>query len=1034
MKQLSFSNPLKRYQTHVTGLKLFTRFLTNLLFAFLLLISWKIVQAQSTNDNALPAMRWRLVGPLRAGWASSAVGIAEKPNTFYFGAVAGGVWKTDNAGRTWQPLMQHETSASVGALDVSVSNPDILYVGTGQVTMRYDVVSGDGVYRSDDGGKTWENIGLTETRHIGRILIDPKNPDRVLVAAMGHAFDANPERGVYLTNDGGKNWQHVLSVNDETGAVDLAWDPEHPSVVYVALWQFRQHPWLDYFQPQEGPGSGIYKSKDGGEHWQRLSGKGLPPAPLGRVGLATPRGGSGKTVYATVASSKGGGFYRSDDSGETWKLLNKDAELSSDYFCRVTVAPDNPDVVYVMARSIHRSDDGGHTFTITKGSPGGDDYHFLWINPSHPDHMITAADQGTVVSVDGGKTWSSWYNQPTGQFYHIAADDQFPYKIYSGQQDNGTVKITNRGPYGVVEERDWRPVGGDERDYEVPKPGDPNIVFGSGLGGYISRANQVTHQVANVSPWPVSSYGAKLNTVRYRYTWITPLAFSPLGKHALYFGAQVLFRSLDDGDHWETVSPDLSRKKSDAKNCANPSLDEALDCGYGVIYTIAPSPLSEGVIWVGTDDGLIHLTTDGGETWQNVTPETISPWGRIDAIAPSPFSVHAAYAAVDLHRTGKFTPIILKTKDDGKSWQSITTGLPADQFVFSVRTDPVREGLLYAATNRSVFVSFDDGGKWQSLAFNLPTTSVRDLLVHQGDLIAGTQGRGIWVLDDLAPLREMRPGLASEPVHLFHPTPALRLRNENHDTPPPPSTPLGQNPPTGAVIDYWLKEAAPKPVALIVRDSSGQVVRTFSSADKPEALTANRYFQLGWVAKEMQLSQEAGMHRFIWDLRYPRPAALAYNYKIAAVWHDGTPIDPRGALVLPGHYTVSLKVGGKEYTQPLSVKLDPRVHVQPEALQQQLELAQTISALLNKVVTTYHAADQMLKTKKKTGAPEADINSLTTLTTKGHPSLASVAGVLANLVNVVQMADAAPTQGQRAAFTHYKEQFNGLLKQWEKIK
>ena len=437
-------------------------FLCSLLIASL---SWQTVLSQSTGDQNLPALRWRLVGPLRAGWASSAVGIADRPNTFYFGAVAGGVWKTVNAGRSWQPLMQQEAAASIGALDLAPSDPNVLYAGTGQVTMRYDVASGNGVYRTGDGGETWHHLGLDETRHIGRILIDPKDADRVLVAALGHAFDANPERGVYLTKDGGKSWQQVLFVNDETGAVDLAWDAEHPAVVYAALWQFRQHPWLDYFQPQEGPGSAIYKSTDGGEHWRKLPGKGLPAGPLGRVGLATPRGGSGKTVYATVAASKGAGFYRSDDGGESWSLLNSDSELSSDYFCRITVAPDNPEVVYVMGRSIHRSDDGGHNFTISKGSPGGDDYHLLWINPKHPDHMITAADQGTVVSVDDGQTWSSWYNQPTGQFYHLAADDQFPYHIYSGQQDNGTVHIVSRGPYGVIEERDWHPVGGDERDY-----------------------------------------------------------------------------------------------------------------------------------------------------------------------------------------------------------------------------------------------------------------------------------------------------------------------------------------------------------------------------------------------------------------------------------------------------------------------------------------------------------------------------------------------------------------------------------------
>ncbi len=1008
-----------------------TAFLCMLLMFGVFFVDSSIV-AQTNDAVILPELRWRLVGPFRGGWASVAVGIPEKPNTFYFGAVAGGVWKTENAGRTWQPLMQHEAAASIGAMDIAPSQPNIIYVGTGQVTMRYDVVSGNGVYRSDDGGKTWIHLGLAETRHIGRILVDPGDPDRVLVAAMGHAFDANPERGIYLTENGGKSWRQVLFVDENTGAVDFARDPQHPTVVYAALWQFRQHPWLDYFQPQEGPGSGIYKSEDGGETWEKLSGKGLPEGPLGRVGLATPRGGGGKTVYAAVAASKGGGFYRSDDSGQTWTLINRDPELSSDYFCRVTVAPDNPEVVYVMARSIHRSDDGGHHFSIIKGSPGGDDYHFLWINPLHPDHMITASDQGTVVTVDGGKSWSSWYNQPTGQFYHLAADDQFPYKIYSGQQDNGTVQILSRGPYGVIEERDWHPVGGDERDYEVPKPGEPNIVLGSGLGGYVSRANQETRQVANVSPWPVSSYGAKLNTVRYRYTWITPLSFSPVGKHALYFGAQVLFRSYDDGDHWEVISPDLSAKKPDASNCDDPNLEEARDCGYGVIYSIAPSPLDEEVIWVGTDDGLIHVTRDGGEHWQNVTPPQVPHWGRINTIAPSPFSVRGAYAAVDAHRTGKYAPLVIKTADGGKSWQTIISGLPEDQFVFAVRADPQRPGLLYAATNRSVFVSLDDGAHWQSLAFNLPTASVRDLLVHHGDLLAGTQGRGIWALDVLAPLRHLPADLADRPAYLFPPANTWRLRsNENHDTPPPPSTPLGQNPPAGAVIDYWLKDDAAGAVTLTIRDAAGELVRRFSSSDPPESLTVNQYFQSGWIKKDKQLSAQAGTHRFIWDLRYPRPKALTYNYQIAAVWHDGTLIAPEGALVLPGKYTVTLTVDGKEYHQPLTVKMDPRVQISDDALKKQLALARDVTATLAEVVRTYNEIKSIQKTRQQENPGDALNDSLKILTTGGHPNLAAVAGVLGNLVTAVQSADAAPTQGQYAVFKKYRQEYAGLLARWQ---
>jgi len=992
----------------------------------------KPVTASPIPESAYAGMNWRLVGPYRAGWGTAAEGIPGKPDTYYFGSAGGGVWKTTDAGRTWRALMQHETASSIGALAIAPSNSNIIYVGTGQVTMRYDIMAGEGVFRSDDGGEMWTNIGLTETRHIGRILVDPTDANRVLVAAMGHAFDANPERGVYLTTDGGKNWRKVLFVDDNTGAVDLAWDPEHPAVVYAAMWQMRLHPWLDYFQPQAGPGSGIYKSEDGGEHWKRIPGKGLPSGELGRIGMAVAWGSAGQKVYATVIAPKGkNGLYRSDDSAKTWQLVNDDRELVDVYFSRITVMPKNPDDVFVMGRSIHRSNDGGKHFTVFKGSPGGDDYHFMWINPADTTHMITAADQGTVVTINGGASWSSWYNQPTGQFYHLAADDQFPYRIYSGQQDNGTVSILSRGPYGVIEERDWHPTGGSERDYMVPKPGDPNIVFGSGLGGYLSRANQVTRQVANISPWPVSSYGARLTDVRYRYTWITPLAFSPFPPYAMYLGSQVLFRSLDDGDHWDVVSPDLSGKSKSGEDCQDPDLAKAKECGYGVIYTIAPSPVSKDMIWVGTDDGLIRLTTDNCAHWQNLTPDVIPLWGRITTIAPSPFSENTAYVAVDLHRIDLFNPLVLKTDDAGKSWRKITDGLPANEYVCVVRADPERQGLLYAGTNRGVYVSFDDGAHWQPLSLNFPTAWVRDLLVHKGDLIAATQGRGIWILDDLQPLREMSAENADSPAYLFRPANAWRLRaDENHDTPPPPSTPLGQNPPTGAIIDYWLKNSSQNEVVITITDSLGKVVRRFSSNEKPEDLPANRYFQKGWLGMPEHLETGAGMHRFVWDLRYPRPPALRYSYSIAAVWQEGTPLRPEGPLVLPGSYTVTLSVGENQFSQPLVVKLDPRVRVSENALRSQLTLAQSVDSTLRRAVTAHREIMRVLD-EKKADFSESLTDSLTGLVNGGKPSLSSVANVLSGLSSAVISADAAPTQGQSAVFDEYRRQLDILLKRWQ---
>ena len=984
---------------------------------------------QKISEKTYSAMNWRLVGPYRAGWATMGVGIPDSPDVFYFGGAGGGVWKSSDAGETWQGLMQHKGASAVGAIAVSLSNPNVIYVGTGQVALRYDMLSGDGVYKSVDGGGSWKNVGLMDSHHIGQILIDPNNHQRVLVAALGHVFADNHERGIFLTTDGGDNWKQVLFVNDETGAVDLSEDPLHPSVIYAALWQMHMHPWLDYYDPETSVNSGIYKSDDGGEHWQKLSGGGLPEGPLGRIGLAVAQGSSGNIVYASIiASAKGkSGLYRSNDAGKNWLFVNNDGSLASSYFSRVTVDPNNADVVYVMGRSISRSEDGGKHFSFFRGAPGGDDYHYLWINPKYPSHMITSSDQGAIVTVNNGQSWSNWYNQPTGQFYHIEVDDQFPYKIYSGQQDNGTVGILSRGPYGVIEDRDWHPVGGDERDYDIPKPGNPNMVFGSGLGGPVSRFDDVTRQSANVSPWTISSYGDRPDNVKYRFTWITPLVFSHIKPYPLYFGAQVLFKSSDDGDHWQVVSPDLSGAKSIAKKNDNPDLAQAKDDGYGVIFSIAPSPISSQVMWIGTDDGLIQLSTDGEKHWRNVTPPSIPLWSRIDAISPSPFSIHSAYASVNTHRTGKSFPLILKTNDDGKNWQIISNGLPKDEYVNVVRTDIKHKGLLFAGTNRSIYVSFNDGDNWLPLTLNFPTTSVRDLVVHDNDLIACTQGRGIWILDDIAPLREISASLENESVHLFEPSQAWRTRgNENRDTPYPPSTPLGQNPPDGAIIDYWLKNDANGTLTLTIKDSQGNIVKEYSSEVKSKTLPSNRYFQKGWVGSQELLSASSGMHRFIWDLRYSRPNSLLYHFSIAGVWDEGTPLVPQGPLVLPGKYSVTLAVDGKVYSKSFLVKIDPRVHVSQHDLAEQLDFLQSINKMLNKAVSIHDEINNDVKGNKE-GASSAKSDSLKALLNGKGFNFTSVAGGLSGLSSTVEQADVAPTQGQQNVFAYYKSQFDDLM-------
>ena len=891
-------------------------------------------------------LHWRQLGPFRGGWATMVEGVASQPDTFYFAAAGGGLWRTRDAGRTWDPLFQHGPAASVGALAVAPSDPNVIYIGTGQPEPRYDVAAGLGVYRSSDGGATWTDLGLHDTRYIGRIWVDPHDPNTVLVGAQGHFFGPSQDRGLYRSTDGGRTWTHVLKLGDQTGVVDIAADPADPHVLFASAWEARQYPWQSYFTPVSGPGSAIYTSLDGGATWSRVQGGGWPTGSLGRIGLAVAHTAQGVRVYAAVDAAKASGLYRSDDGGAHWSRVNDEDAFTTWYASRLTVAPDDPDTVYTVGQSIRRCDRGGAHCEIIKGAPGGDDYHHVWINPRQPDHMITGSDQGAVVSVDGGRTWSSWYNQPTGQFYHLAADNRFPYWVYSGQQDSGTVGIASRSDYGAISFRDWRPVGGDERDYDIPDPADPLIVYGSGLGGRVTRWDGHTGQVQNISPWPVSSYGKRPTLGRYHYLWVTPLVASRTGPPALYLGAQVLFRSTDQGRSWTTVSPDLTGKTANATGCdGDVSLQAAKPCGYGAISAVEPSPRHAGEIWVGTDDGLIQLTRDGGATWTDVTPPSIPLWAKIATLDVSALQDGVAYAVIDGQRLDDFQPHVLRTRDYGRTWTPITAGLPPDHFASVVRADPVRPGLLYGGTDAGVYVSFDDGDHWGPLQQDLPTAWVRDLLVHDGDLIAATQGRAIWVLDDLSPLRQITPAIGAQPAHLFAPAPALRVRaDENKDTPLPPETPLGENPPAGAVIDYWLGAGPRGPVVLEIRDAAGRTVARFASNDRPVRPDADRYFARGWTRPPEALATAPGLNRFVWNLRYPRPDAIRYAYSIAAVWGRDTPVAPLGPYVLPGEYQVLLSVDGRTYTAALSVRQDPRTNAPTADLQASLGLSQRVGA------------------------------------------------------------------------------------------
>src|SRR2546426_8664838 len=671
--------------------------------------------AQSIPASAYRALRWRLIGPHRGGRVLAVAGLPGDPATFYFGAVDGGVWRTTNAGVTWEPLFDRQQIASVGALAMAPSDPKVIYVGTGEASIRSDITFGAGVYKSTDGGEHWQLMGLEDTRHIGKILIDPRNPDVVLVAALGHAYGPNADGGVFRSTDGGRTWTKVLYKDPDTGAMDLAADPSDPQVVYAALWQARRTPWEQY-QPEEGPGSGLYRSNDGGATWTALTGHGLPLGPFGRIGLAVGRGSQGSRVYALIGARQGPGLYGSDDGGATWQLAGGDPRITSRnwYFCRVSVDPQNPDVVYVPNVSLLKSADGGRTFTVLKGQPGGDDYHELWIDPRSSSHMIVGSDQGAVVSLDGGRTWSSWYNQPTAQFYHVATDNAFPYRVYGAQQDAGTAGIASRSDYGLITFRDWTPVGAGESGYIAPDPANPDIVYGGDTYGGVHRFDRTTGQSQDISPWPISSFGLPMPQRKYRFTWTSPLVFDRLDSHLLYLGAQVLLSTRDGGLHWSAIRPDLTgaaARRGGAgghRDTAPGSVANAAGRGYGVIYTIASSPRQAGRIWVGSDDGLIHVTTDGGQHWRNVTPEGLPTWSMISLIDASPFDTAIAYAAVDRHRLDDFAPYVYPTPDGGRHWARIDQGLAPQAYVQAVRAGPAPAGLLYAGTETRVCGSFAD--------------------------------------------------------------------------------------------------------------------------------------------------------------------------------------------------------------------------------------------------------------------------------------------------------------------------------------
>jgi photosystem II stability/assembly factor-like uncharacterized protein len=987
-------------------------------------------------------MRWRSIGPFRGGRSLAVTGVRGQPDVYYFGSVGGGVWKTNDAGRTWNPIFDGQPVGSIGAIAVAPSNANVIYVGSGEADMRSSISYGNGMYKSTDAGKTWAQIGLEDSRQIARILVDPDDSEKVFAAALGHAYGPNKERGVFRSNDGGKTWQQILFKDENTGAIDLAMEPGNSKNMYAALLQTRRPPWSVY-PPSKGPGTGLYRSRDGGDHWEQLTGHGLPSEELGRMGIAFAPSNP-KRIYL-IADAKEGGLYRSDDGGENWTRVSKDVRIWGRgwYFCEVSVDSKDPETVYVPNTSTYRSRDAGKTFTAIKGAPGGDDYHQLWIDPDNPLRMVLGCDQGVIVTRNGGETWSSWYNQPTGQFYHVATDNRFPYWVYGAQQDSGSAATPSRSNYRALNFHDWRPMeAGGESDYVAPDPLNPEIIY----GGSVARQDFHNEEVQQIPP-------TLMHPGDYRRTWTLPLVFSEIDPHVLYFSAQVLFRTADGGSSWQKISPDLTREDPGvpANLDAATAADAPASKRRGVIYTIAPSPTRAGEIWVGTDDGLIQLTRDEGKTWNDVTPKELTPWSKVTHIAASRFDAGKAYAAVDRHRLEDLQAYLYRTKDFGKTWQRVSNGIPEGSFLNCMREDTKVAGLLYACTEKGVYVSFDDGDNWQPLQFNLPTTSVRDLVVHGDDLVIATFGRSFWVLDDVTPLRQWSSKVTSAEAWLFEPEAAYRVRpGSDEGTPIPFDEPQAENPPTGAVLDYYLKEKQTEAVQLEIFDAAGKSVRRFASTDEapktnPDELDIPMY----WVHDAEPLSAEAGTHRFVWDLRYAFAGPRRRSRRGGG-----------GPIAVPGRYTVKLTAAGKTISVPLVVKMDPRVKTSAADLERQFQLATKLATYVGEFSAVVTRADDLQKqiaarSKEAAGNAEA-LSALAELEKKvgavagsgagggfgffgfavpgDQPaSLRQVSTALGALLGIVEGADAAPSADAAAASEKWEAAGKATLSRWDSI-
>ncbi len=1003
----------------------------------LLFISYSLV-AQSVDTSLLSGLEWRSIGPYRGGRTVGAAGVPNQPNIFYIGANNGGVWKTTDYGRTWFPIFDKESTGSIGTISVSVSNPDIIYVGSGEGLHRPDLSTGNGIYKSTDAGKTWIHLGLQDGQQIPKIAVDQKNPERLFVAVLGHPYGPNKERGIYRSEDGGQSFEKVLYIDENTGGDDVEIDPNNPNIIYATLWESREGPWEN--GAFNGTKGGIYKSLDGGKTWKKLT-NGLP-ANMVQAHLSIAPSSSnilymaiGTTEPNEYGTGTGMGIYRSENGGENWLKISDDgrpeARIGGGDVPEIMVDAQNPDIVYSTSIVVWKSVDGAKHWTGIRGAPGGDDYQNIWINPINTQIMLVTGDQGAIITVNGGETWSSWYNQPTAQLYHVSADNAFPYNLYSGQQESGSVGIASRGNDGEINFRDWHPVGAQEYGYVAADPLNSNIVY----GGKISKYNKITGQVQSITPAPTRN-------IKYRAVRTEPVLFSPVDHKTLYYANNVLFKTQDGGNRWQVISPDLSRESWDVPASVGIYDDSSVKKMQrrGVIYTVAPSPLNINTIWAGTDDGLIHVTRDGGKTWQNVTPPTITSWSKISLMDAGHFDVNTVYAAVNRIRCDDKHPYIYKTHDGGKTWKEIISGLPDDP-INAIREDPKKKGLLYASSETATYVSFDDGGHWQSLRLNMPSTSVRDLIIKDNDLVVATHGRGFWILDDISRLRQINNDVAKH--ILFKPGNAIRVRwNLNTDTPLPPDEPAGQNPPDGASIDYFLKEKVQGAVSLVIIDAYGKIVRHYSSNDTLYKIPPVD-IPLYWIRPQQILSNHEGAHRFTWDLHYD-PLNLPASFPMTAIYKNTAP-SPTSPWVMPGKYTIKLSVAGQTFVQSITVTMDPRVKTTTADLKKQFDLSmvsyegrKTTANISNKTASLHQQIKSLLakdagKLKDLLTRLDKKITDLESAKTKSK-NLNDVSGSFASLFNELQQSDMPPSTKMINEVNDAETNMKQVEQSWEKLK